>query len=129
LILFIKCVIYRLCLNIKIFKKFFPNSALMIIRYSTVSSVFALWLLLGYVYFFYLLRMVVFFNRYRSLDCCTVLSGKVFCSFCCCDVFRCFVSCFSFLVVGLVLQRGCVYLLLDVGTTQYLVPYCFFTVM
>jgi len=50
----------------------------MIIGYSTVSSVVVLWLMLGYVYFFYLIRIVVFFNRYRSLDCCTVLSGKDF---------------------------------------------------
>ena len=28
------------------------------------------------------------------MDCCTVLSGKFSCRFCCCDVFRCFVSCF-----------------------------------
>jgi len=48
----------------------------MITGYSTVSSV-VLWLMLEYVYFFYLIRIVVFFNRYRCLDCCTVLSGKV----------------------------------------------------
>ena len=53
----------------------------MITGYSTVSSVVVLWLMLGYVYFFYLIRIVVFFNRYRSLDCCTVLSGKVFLQF------------------------------------------------
>jgi len=53
----------------------------MITGYSTVSSVVVLWLMLGYVYFFYLMRIVVFFNRYRSLDCCTVLSGKVFLQF------------------------------------------------
>ena len=35
----------------------------------------------GYVYFSYLIRIVVFFNRYRSVDCCTVLSGKVFLQF------------------------------------------------
>jgi len=91
----------------------------MVTGYSTVSSV-VLWLMLGYVYFFsfYLIRMVVFFNGYHTLDCCTLLSGKFFfpCSFCCCDVFRCFLCCFSFLVVGLVLQRGCVYLLLGVDT-------------
>jgi hypothetical protein len=38
LILFIKCFIYRLCLNIKILKKFFLNGALMFTGYSTVSS-------------------------------------------------------------------------------------------
>jgi len=32
---------------------------------------------------------------------------------------------FSFLVVGLVLRRGCVYLLLGVDTVQYFVLYCF----
>jgi len=37
--------------------------------------------MLGYVCLFYLIRIVVFFNRYRSLDCCTVLSGKVFLQF------------------------------------------------
>jgi len=31
----------------------------------------------------------------------------------------------SFLVVGLVLQRGCVYLLLYVDTVRYFVLYCF----
>jgi len=46
-----------------------------------VSSVVALWLIFGYVYFSYLIRIVVLFNRYRSLDCCTVLSGKVFLQF------------------------------------------------
>ena len=33
--------------------------------------------MLEYFYFSYLIRIVVFINRYRSLDCCTVLSGKV----------------------------------------------------
>jgi len=46
-----------------------------------VSSVVVLWLMLGYVCFFYLIRIVVFSNRYRSLDCCTVFSGKVFLQF------------------------------------------------
>ena len=32
---------------------------------------------------------------------------------------------FSFLVVGLVLQRGCVYLLLGVDTVRHFVLYCF----
>jgi hypothetical protein len=30
LILFVKCVIYRLCINIKMFKQFFFNSAFMV---------------------------------------------------------------------------------------------------
>jgi len=50
----------------------------MITGYSNVSSVVVLWLMFGYVYFSYLIRIVVFVNRYRSLDCCTVLSGKIF---------------------------------------------------
>jgi len=45
--------------------------------YSTVSSVVVLWLMMGYFYFSYLIRMVVFINRYRSLGCCTALSGKI----------------------------------------------------
>ena len=49
----------------------------MVTGYSTVSSV-VLWLMLGYVWFSYLIRIVVFFNRYRYLDCCTALSGRVF---------------------------------------------------
>ena len=49
--------------------------------YSTVSSVVVLCLMLGYVYFSYLIRIVVFFNRYRCLDCRTVLSGKFFLQF------------------------------------------------
>jgi len=49
----------------------------MFIGYSTVSSVVVLWLMLEYFYFSYLIRIVVFINRCRSLDCCTVLSGKV----------------------------------------------------
>jgi len=51
--------------------------ALMFTGYSTVSSV-VLWLMLEYFCFSYLIRIVVFINRYRSLDCCTVLSGIVF---------------------------------------------------
>ena len=50
--------------------------------------------MLGFSYFSYLIRIVVFSTRYRCLDCCTVLSGKVFCSFCCCDVFCRFVRWF-----------------------------------
>jgi len=45
--------------------------------YSTVSSVLVLWLMLEYFCFSYLIRIVVFINRYSSVDCCTVLSGKV----------------------------------------------------
>jgi hypothetical protein len=98
--------------------------------YSTVSSVVVLWLMLGYFCFSYLIRTVVFINRHRSLDCCTVLSGKVSCRFCCCDVFRCFVRCFLFLVVGLVLQRGCEYLPLGVDTVLILCLILFlFTVL
>ena len=40
--------------------------------YSTVSSVVVLWLMLGYFYFFYLIRIVAFSTRYRCLGCCTV---------------------------------------------------------
>ena len=47
----------------------------MITGYSTVSTV-VLWLMLEYFYFCYLIRIVVFIKRYRSLYCCTVLSGK-----------------------------------------------------
>ena len=50
----------------------------MFIGYSTVSSVVVLWLMLEYFFFPYLIRTVVFINWYRSLDCCTLLSGKVF---------------------------------------------------
>ena len=50
----------------------------MLTGYSTVISVVVLWLMLEYFYFSYLVRIVVFINRYCSLDCCTVLSGKVF---------------------------------------------------
>ena len=46
--MFTKCVIYRLCLNVKIFKEFFLKGALMITGYSTMSSV-VLWLILGYI--------------------------------------------------------------------------------
>ena len=42
-----------------------------------MSSVVVLWLMLGGT-FICLIKVVVFFNRYRFLDCCTVLSGKVF---------------------------------------------------
>ena len=45
--------------------------------YSAVSSV-VLWLMLGYFYFSYLIRIVVFSTRHRCLDCCTVLMGKSF---------------------------------------------------
>jgi len=75
--------------------------------YSTVSSVVVLWLMLGYVYFFYLIRTVVFFNWYHSLDIARYCRVKFSCSFCFCDVFRCFVRFLLFPVVGLVLQRGC----------------------
>ena len=43
-----------------------------------MSSVVVLWLMLGYFCFSYLIRIVVFFDRYRSLDCCMVLLCKVF---------------------------------------------------
>ena len=46
--------------------------------YSTVSSVVVLWVMLQYFCFFYLISIILFINPYRSLDCCTVLSGKVF---------------------------------------------------
>jgi len=99
----------------------------MITGYSAVSSVVILWLMLRYVCFLYLIRMVVFFNRCRCLGLFARYCGVNFfpCSFCCCDVFRCFVRCFSFPVVGLVLQRGCVCvcLLLGVGTVRYFVLY------
>jgi hypothetical protein len=49
----------------------------MFIGYSTVSSVVVLRLMLEYFYFSYLIRIVVFIDRYRSLDCCMVLSSKV----------------------------------------------------
>jgi len=49
---------------------------------------------------------------------------KFSCSFCCCDVFRCFFAVFSFPVVGLFLQRGCVPSL-SVDTVRYFVLYCF----
>ena len=49
--------------------------------YSTVSCAVILWLMLGYFYFSYLIRIVVFFNRHHYLDCCTVLSSKVFLQF------------------------------------------------
>ena len=91
--------------------------------YSTVNSV-VLWLMLGYLYFVYLIRMVVFSTRYRCLDCCTLLWG----SFPAVFVVTYFVvlpAVFSFLVVGPVLQRGCVYLLLGVDTVRCFVLYCF----
>jgi len=91
-----------------------------------VSSVVVLWLMLEYFCFSYLIRIVVLINRYRSLDCCAVLSGTVslqilllLCISLFCPLF------FSFLVVGLVLQLGGVYLLLDVDTVWYFVLYCF----
>ena len=69
--------------------------------------------------FYYLIRIVVFFNRYRSPDCCKVLSGKVFLQFFVVVTYLVILSAvFSFLVVGIVLQRGCVYLLLDVDTVD-----------
>jgi len=93
----------------------------MFIGYSTVSSVVVLWLMLEYFYFYYLIRTVVFINRYRSLVCCTVLSGKV--SLQLLLLWRISLFCllfFLFLVVGLVLQRGCEYLLLGVDTVLIL---------
>jgi len=77
---FIKCVIYRLCLKIKIFlKKFFLNGALTLTGYPTASSVVVLWQILGGTSSFScLIRIVVFINRHRSLDRCTVLWRKVF---------------------------------------------------
>jgi len=100
--------------------------------YSTVSYVVVLWLALEYFYFSYLIRIVVFINRYRSLYCCTVLSGKVslqilllWCISLFCPLFF-----FSFLVVGLVLQRRYEYLLLGVDTVLILRPTLFlFTVL
>ena len=112
----------------------------------------------------------MFINRYRSLDCCTVLSGKgslqilLLCyirtdTFLVTEFFLttrivmevCFLgfvillvklsdrlTCISlfcllfflFLVVGLVLQRGCEYLLLGVDTVLILCPILFlFTVL
>ena len=106
-------------------------SALMFTGYPTVSSVVVLWLMLEYFYFSYLIRIVVFINRYRSLDCCTVLSGKV--SLQILLLWRISLFCplfFLFLVVVLVLQRGCEYLLLGVDTVLILCPILFlFTVL
>ena len=73
-----------------------------------MSSVVVLRLMLRYVYFSYLIRIVVFVNRYRSLDCCTVLSGSFPAVFVVVGYFLIFSLFFSCLVVGLVLQRGCV---------------------
>jgi len=53
----------------------------MLTGYFSVSSILVLCLMLGYFYFSYLIRIVMFFNRYRSLDCFAVLSGKVFLQF------------------------------------------------
>jgi len=64
-----------------------------------VSSVVVLWLMLGYFYFFYLIRIVVFSSRYRCLDCCTVLSGKVFLQF----LLLCFKRTDTFLVTDFLL--------------------------
>ena len=41
-----------------------------------MSSVVVLWLILGYVYFSVLIRIVMFSTRYRCLDCCKVLWVK-----------------------------------------------------
>ena len=46
-----------------------------------MSFVVVLLLMLGYFCFTYLIRIVVFSTRYRCLDCCTVLLGKVFLQF------------------------------------------------
>ena len=83
--------------------------------------------MLGYFYFSYLIRIVVFFNQYRALDCCTVLLGKVFPADLVVVTYFVALSAvfFSFLVVGLVLQRGCEYLLLGVDNVRYFVLYCF----
>ena len=129
MIFFIKCTIYRLCLNIKVFE----NSSLTV---RSCSPDIQLWVLLSYygwcwgtsIFLFFLFDKDSFFfltgiavwivARY-----CRVKSS---CRFCCCDGFRCFVCFFfPFLVVGLVLQRGCVYLLLDVDAVRYSDLYCF----
>ena len=49
--------------------------ALMITGYLTVNSFVVLWLMLGHFQF---ILFGAFFNQYRSLDCCKLLSGKVF---------------------------------------------------
>ena len=77
--------------------------------------------------FSYLMSVVVFIDRYRSLDFCTTLSGKVSLQIllCCSVVVTCFVvlsAVFPFLVVGLVLQRGCECLLLGDDTVWTLCP-------
>jgi len=121
MILLIKCVIYGLCLSIKI-KKFFLNCALIFTRYWTVSSVVVLWLKLGYFYFSYLIRIFVFINRYPSLDCFTALSGKVFL-----QIFLLWcISLFCPLLLNS-LWSELFYLLLCVDTVWYFVLYCFFS--
>jgi len=98
----------------------------MFTRYSTVSSIVVFWLMLEYFCFSYLMRIDVFSTQYRCPDCCTVLLGKVFLHvFVVVTYFTILSAVFSFLVVGLVLQRGCVYLLLGVDTVRYFVLYCF----
>ena len=42
--------------------------------------------MLEYFYFSYLIRIVVFIDRYRSPECCTVLSGNVSQQICCCAI-------------------------------------------
>ena len=79
----------------------------------------------------------VFFNQYRSLDCCTVLSGKVFLKFL---LWRISLFCLfffhslwsdQFYSVGvrtfwmLALCVMLFYTILDVGTVRYVVLYCF----
>ena len=94
--------------------------------YLSVSSIVVLWLMLGYVCFSYLIRIVVFFNRYRCLNCCTILSGNIFLQFLLLWRYFFVLSVILlFTMVGLVLKRGCVYLLLDVDTVRYFVLYCF----
>ena len=48
--------------------------------YLSLCSI-VLWLMLGYVCFSYLIRILMFFNWYRCLDYCALLSGKVFLQF------------------------------------------------
>jgi len=70
----------------------------------------------------------VFFNRYGSLDCCTVLLGKIFSAV--------FVVVMYLVVLFIVFHslwsdlfyNVDVYLLLDVDTVRYFILYCFYTV-
>jgi len=58
------------------------------------------------LFFFYLIRIVVFFNRYRSLDCCTVLLGKFFLQFLllCCNRADTFLVTEFFLTTAIVME-------------------------